>query len=671
MPRSRTEARAVSGIFPSLLPNELFYSAAARFQERMQFRSAGAVRAALFGAKDVTTAVDLPGHLQRFLDRLPPDHPYTVSELIRKHTLFPFYAPFVPGDRAPGAFELLRDGESRGVHSLLNVTGSAVAAPQNLRYCPDCIESQRDEFGTAYWHRLHQVPGVVVCPEHEAPLYESKVERRSRIDRYGYRALSETVVSAGTPIEVSDADLKHHVSIAREAEWLLESEPFTVDLLALRSVYRRIARATGWMSSINQVMTQALERAVLDYYGIAFFATAGVRYSRAGSGDTWVSRVFQLPVFVHAPMRHLVIMNFFDLHAPELLQLEKMNGDSDGDAANNIDGNGRSPTMLPVNANDSPCRNPVCSRFDATGVLALAACSGGARQVPVQCPMCRFAYWYDTNCPRVWGLVETGAEWDAELRRLVLETDASQGCIAKSLGVSTNLLVRLAWEKGITRARWVPWKWSVPRRTGERGVSEAKRRQHRSSMAKLVRNHPGVPRVELRAMNPTAYAWLDRNDPEWLESALPKKRPAGGYRSNSWANKDEALVPRIREAVAVLLSADSRPHRVTVKSIADQMGMGVTLQGMLPNIPQSRELIKKSLESATDIALRRIRWAAAQFVSELTLPSTAYVLAKRAGMATVHHAQKVCDLQAEYDRACAAVWNAAEKMGRAPGVFHG
>lgn len=112
--RSRTEARAVGGIFPSLLPDELFYSAAARFQELMQFRSAMAVREALFGSRDITTVVDLPGHLQQFVDRLPHDHPYTVSDLIRKHTLFPFYAPFVPADRAEAAFELLRDGESRG-----------------------------------------------------------------------------------------------------------------------------------------------------------------------------------------------------------------------------------------------------------------------------------------------------------------------------------------------------------------------------------------------------------------------------------------------------------------------------------------------------------------------------------------------------------------------------
>lgn len=104
----------VSAIFPSLLPGELFYNAAARFQELMRFRSGAAVREALFGSRDITAVVDLPGHLQQFVDRLPPNHPYPVCELIRKHTLFPFYAPFVRADRASAAFELLREGATWG-----------------------------------------------------------------------------------------------------------------------------------------------------------------------------------------------------------------------------------------------------------------------------------------------------------------------------------------------------------------------------------------------------------------------------------------------------------------------------------------------------------------------------------------------------------------------------
>lgn len=106
------------------------------------------------------------------------------------------------------------------------------------------------------------------------------------MDRYGYHSLSEAEAQAGTAIQVSVASLEHHIRIAREAEWLLASDPFTVDLPALRSAYRRLAYAKGWIDSIDPLMMQTMEKAVLDYYGRPFFAVAGSAYQRAGSGDT-------------------------------------------------------------------------------------------------------------------------------------------------------------------------------------------------------------------------------------------------------------------------------------------------------------------------------------------------------------------------------------------------
>src|SRR5712692_7659464 len=36
-----------------------------------------------------------------------------------------------------------------------------------LRYCPACAAGERSRFGECYWHRLHQVPGALLCAEHD------------------------------------------------------------------------------------------------------------------------------------------------------------------------------------------------------------------------------------------------------------------------------------------------------------------------------------------------------------------------------------------------------------------------------------------------------------------------------------------------------------------------
>lgn len=39
-----------------------------------------------------------------------------------------------------------------------------------LRRCPDCERNDIGSFGFAYWHSMHQYPGVIVCPVHARPL---------------------------------------------------------------------------------------------------------------------------------------------------------------------------------------------------------------------------------------------------------------------------------------------------------------------------------------------------------------------------------------------------------------------------------------------------------------------------------------------------------------------
>src|SRR5258707_529671 len=52
---------------------------------------------------------------------------------------------------------------------------SSICRPEFLRRCPDCVKSDRQQYGEAYWHRLHQVPGVRICPIHDCVLEDSAV----------------------------------------------------------------------------------------------------------------------------------------------------------------------------------------------------------------------------------------------------------------------------------------------------------------------------------------------------------------------------------------------------------------------------------------------------------------------------------------------------------------
>src|SRR5215216_4336766 len=87
-------------VFPDPYPDELLYSACARYSALMQCPNKIRATEDFFG-KGKSAVVDLPGRIDHLIRSMPPGHLYTADELIDKHTVFPFYAPYLQKSRAP------------------------------------------------------------------------------------------------------------------------------------------------------------------------------------------------------------------------------------------------------------------------------------------------------------------------------------------------------------------------------------------------------------------------------------------------------------------------------------------------------------------------------------------------------------------------------------------
>src|SRR4029077_2252615 len=82
--------------FPDPYEDELFYSTMARFAERMGYSSLNTTLLELFGVRHGIPAIELPNKIDCLVSSLPPGTVHTSDSIIQRHTLFPFYAPFLP-----------------------------------------------------------------------------------------------------------------------------------------------------------------------------------------------------------------------------------------------------------------------------------------------------------------------------------------------------------------------------------------------------------------------------------------------------------------------------------------------------------------------------------------------------------------------------------------------
>jgi TniQ len=165
---------------PDPYPGELLYSVWARYSDYVRYANKMDVFLELFGTTGIQATVDLPSHLGYFVGNLPFGHTYTVDYFIDRHTLLPFYAAFHVPEQVRQLREQMISPNGQALHRKAGVSQTTIPSPHWLRYCPQCIQTDRENVGECYWHRLHQVPGVEICQVHRIWLENSAVRARNK-----------------------------------------------------------------------------------------------------------------------------------------------------------------------------------------------------------------------------------------------------------------------------------------------------------------------------------------------------------------------------------------------------------------------------------------------------------------------------------------------------------
>lgn len=159
--------------FPTAYPDELLYSQLARYYTKSGYMAYTFAAEDLFASKTVRPDIVFinsynPAAVQAITRNMP------MEAVIEKHTMFPCYGRFLPRERRQKAFQFLVSMMGN-YHNLLSIPQSKNGEIRCLRYCPACAANDREQYGEAYWHRIHQIIGLHVCPVHRCYLMDSSV----------------------------------------------------------------------------------------------------------------------------------------------------------------------------------------------------------------------------------------------------------------------------------------------------------------------------------------------------------------------------------------------------------------------------------------------------------------------------------------------------------------
>lgn len=207
--------------FPSIHPDELLYSQLARYYAKSGYLAYTFAAEDLFQNKTVRPDIEFLNaytpEAVRMITRTMP-----MTDIVMYHTMFPYYGRFIPPERRRQAFDSLVNMGTE-YHNLLSIPKRKDRISRHLRYCPECITDDRQKYGETYWHRIHQMVGVNICPRHHCHLIESDIITSSNVSPSLITA--EEVVKIPEEITYSDNDLECHL-----VEYIAEVFQSDVDL---------------------------------------------------------------------------------------------------------------------------------------------------------------------------------------------------------------------------------------------------------------------------------------------------------------------------------------------------------------------------------------------------------------------------------------------------------
>ena len=294
----------MTGYFPRLRPDELLYSVLARYARHLGYEGCD-VAHRLFGDRTVVAVADLPTKLDALWQRLPAGIAETTADLVDRGTLLPYYVSF----RAPAegrAIRRLMMGSAAGLHLRLGLAASPTERIRVLRYCPFCNEDALRTGGETYWHRVHQVPGVLMCPQHAVALRQSTVDL-SCSPRHAYVAAQSVTCPVGLLQACFEPTVAAHLLAIAQASARLFEAPPAFDATA--SGYRVALANVGLMRSAMKVDQRALRAEFEAYYSRTLALLPGV-VGDDGHCGAWLESIVRTQRHAFQPLHHLLLQRF-------------------------------------------------------------------------------------------------------------------------------------------------------------------------------------------------------------------------------------------------------------------------------------------------------------------------------------------------------------------------
>lgn len=582
--------------FPIPYPDEILYSVFARYHIRSGNTSPKSTLRELFGNINVTASIDFPSNINSLIKNLSEFGNYTADDFIYNNTLYSLFTPFIPENRAKLILSSMKNVNGGNINTRIGIMASSIQNPTFLRFCPKCFEEDKKKYGEAYWHRVHQISGVLLCPKHNTFVLDSSAKWHN-INKHEYIAADDDNCKTYMINTLySEKEIYLLNSISENIQWILDTKLGSRDINWFYGKYINILINKGLASPAGRVYQNDLLNSFIEFYGDKMLnlmqsdINIDVDYN-------WLSAIVRKPRKVFHPLRHLLFINYLGI-TPKKFFIDDY-------------------LCKPFGDPPWPCLNKIANHYRQNIITNIVVSYDNKAKCPVGTFKCECGFVYSRKGPdkteadryKIGRIKEFGLVWKDQL--LILNSkNLSFREISRQLNVDTNTVIKHISD-------------DLGNRESEKVLNNidnnnnSKKQINRSNWLKLMSENKDCTQSQLRRLDNSTYMWLYRYDKEWLNNNIPKKS-RNNYVNNrvNWKERDLKVLNIVKAAIQEILNKPGKPERICISRIGKKTGLQALLEKHINKLPITKEYLINVSEDVEAFQTRRIKWAAMELNQE-------------------------------------------------------
>ena len=449
---------------------------------------------------------------------------------VRLHPVLPAHIEHIASTASVNPYELLLNGTGYSLHAfvlskpeeridLMNCMlgpngGGVISASRqatsklafgvNLKLCPCCLLEDEERYGNGYWHTIHQLYGVSVCPIHGEKLSVINAGEGAAGRKYllpNAQMLQEQLTHSAIELRLSKFITQLH-------QYLNLISPYE----SVRPRYLLALHALNLITPNGNLRLTALIHE-LDHYWGELFKTPDSPVPSKLSSFQFVPKLVHTDVNAHY-IKHVLLMAFLADTPEEFFSLKS--------------------SVLP-RSRTKRVKKPLS---DKTSILLHLKNGLSMRKVSMM-----------------------SGRSIGYIKQLAKRHDINVGSRAKSI---TKAIERSVWRQAFMgkHRKWIAEYHGISVGSVEQiiqshmGLSKWRRhlrfvdklKSKRDELSLFISGHSEFTRKQIIQSCP-AYMWLYRNDKKWLYSHIPHAQKLTHHPSVRWDELDDELSRRIESEI--------------------------------------------------------------------------------------------------------------------------